>query len=436
MRNKGQKKPELLAPAKNLERLKVAIRYGADAVYLSGQRYGLRARADNFSDDDIIQAVDFAHKNDAKIYITLNAFLHDEDMEGLEEYAHFLEGVGVDAVIVSDLGVLEKVKRSSQLEIHLSTQASCLNGHAALFWKKAGVKRVILGREVSIIEAGRIKEKAGIDVELFIHGAMCVAFSGHCAISNFTAGRDSNRGGCSQSCRHPYLILPVKRANYGNGDNVHREIRWKNPLKTLTSEELFKTFLSSKDLMGLRQIPAFFSEGISSLKIEGRMKSSLYVATTCKVYRQAIDAYWEGNFNASLLAKLEEDLKAIPHRAYFSGALEGPLREDSTYEQRIFDEEKLHKYQGIILDTTKEYLIVRLYETLQLGDLLEFLPFQGDNIRWQVDEMFDIEGHRIHFARNDSVIFLPKKEELKALKRFNVLRKEPVNSAPNKNDNN
>ncbi len=170
-------KPELLAPAKNLERLKVAVTYGADAVYVGGQKYGLRTRADNFSDYDLEYGVNFAHENDAKVYLTLNAFLHDDDFEGLAEYCQFLESISVDGVIVSDLGVLRVVKRSSNLDIHLSTQASCLNSYAGQMWKQFGVKRLIVGREVSVVEGGAIRAQTGVDVEMFVHGAMCMAFS-------------------------------------------------------------------------------------------------------------------------------------------------------------------------------------------------------------------------------------------------------------------
>ena len=232
-------KPELLAPAKNLERLKVAIAYGADAVYLGGQKYGLRTRADNFTDYDLEIGVAFAHQHDAKVYVTLNAFLHDADFEGLEKYCQFLESIGVDAVIVSDLGVLRVVQHSN-LNIHLSTQASCLNSYAARLWKEMGVKRLIVGRELSIAEAGLIR-RSGIDVEMFAHGAMCMAYSGHCTISNFTAGRDSNRGGCIQSCRLPY------------------HLQSKNP-RPLMGED----FVSSKEMY----TPRHFRDGACSGEIE------------------------------------------------------------------------------------------------------------------------------------------------------------------------
>ena len=186
---------EILAPAGNLEKLKVAVLYGADAVYIGGQKYGLREASENFTYDEIREGVEFAHQHQSKVFVVLNGFLHDSDLETLPEFLSFLENVGVDAVIVSDLGVIATVRKFSNLEIHLSTQASCLNVEAAKFWKDQGVKRVVLGREVSIPEAALIKRESGLEVELFIHGSMCMAYSGNCVISNYTQGRDSNRGG-------------------------------------------------------------------------------------------------------------------------------------------------------------------------------------------------------------------------------------------------
>ena len=185
---------ELLAPAGNLNKLKIAVLYGADAVYLAGPKYGLRGASDNFSDTELCEGIQFAHQNNCKTYVTLNAFLHDKELEELPDYVSFLEQSKVDAVIVSDLGVMTVVQQHSKLSIHLSTQASCLNLHAAKAWKRLGAKRLVLGREVSLEEAGKIRKASGIEVELFVHGAMCTAYSGNCTISNYSSGRDSNRG--------------------------------------------------------------------------------------------------------------------------------------------------------------------------------------------------------------------------------------------------
>ncbi len=395
-------KPELLAPAKNLERLKVAVLYGADAVYVGGQRYGLRARADNFTDYELAEAVTFAHQRGAKVYVTLNAFLHDEDFAGFEDYCRFLESIGVDAVIVSDLGVIRVIKRCSTLPIHLSTQASCLNSYSAQLWRRLGVTRLIVGRELTIAEGGQLRQQAGIEVEMFTHGAMCMAYSGHCTISNFTAGRDSNRGGCSQSCRFPYQLQP---------DII--------PLHT-TKDDV--TFMSSKDLWGIQQIDDFFEQRICSLKIEGRMKSSLYVATTCRVYRRLIDAHADGTLSDALLQAAAAELQTVPHRDYASGSLDSPAGRDTVYGQLSGINTGSHHYLGMVMETTPDHLIVRLTEPLRVGDEIELLPFQQPPLRWQVNQMESIVGAPLESMRKDSVVRLPRVEALAAIEPLNVVR--------------
>ena len=395
-------KPELLAPAKNLERLKVAVTYGADAVYVGGQKYGLRTRADNFSDYDLEYGVNFAHENHAKVYLTLNAFLHDHDFEGLAEYCQFLESIGVDGVIVSDLGVLRVVKRSSNLDIHLSTQASCLNSYAGQMWKQFGVKRLIVGREVSVVEGGAIRGQTGIDVEMFVHGAMCMAFSGNCTISNFTAGRDSNRGGCIQSCRFPY------------------ELREKR-------DDRLVTFMSSKDLWGIHQVGGFFEHQICSLKIEGRMKSSFYVAVTCRAYRQAIDAYGEGRLTPEMLNQIVAELESIPHRDYDSASLESPAGSDSVYKQ-LESSRGTHEYLGIVMETTSESIVLQLVESVALGDEIEIIPVHGEIMRWQLSQLVSVVGDRLEKMPAGNVVCIPKAvapEILNNVEKLNVVRVAP-----------
>jgi putative protease len=395
-------KPELLAPAKNLERLKVAITYGADAVYVGGQKYGLRARADNFTDYDLEQAVTFAHHHNAKVYVTLNAFPHDEDLEGLGEYCQFLDSIGVDAVIVSDLGMIRLIQRHSNLNIHLSTQASCLNSYGGQLWKQLGIQRLIVGRELSIAEGGLIRQKSGLEVEMFTHGAMCMAYSGHCTISNFTAGRDSNRGGCIQSCRFPYKI-------------EHQA--------TVSEEQI--TLMSSKDLWGIDQIAAFFQHRICSLKIEGRMKSSFYVATTCRAYRQLIDAYAENRLTPDLFNQVAAELESVPHRDYCSGSLEQAAGTDSVYRQFHNNNIGTHNYLGIIVDTTAEKIILQLFEPLAIGDKIEIIPVNGKPINWTVNQLFSIVGEPIHSMRKDSIVCLPKSPEftqIQNVEKLNVVR--------------
>ncbi|MCB9644207.1 MAG: U32 family peptidase [Myxococcales bacterium] len=404
-------KPELLAPAKNLERLKVAVRYGADAVYLGGQRYGLRARADNFTDAELAQAVDFAHQHGVKVYVTLNAFLHDEDFAGFEAFCGFLSSIGTDAVIVSDIGVVRRIQKCSDLEIHLSTQASCLNSFGARVWKDLGVERLVVGRELSVEEAGQIQRDAGIEVEMFVHGAMCMAYSGHCTISNFTAGRDSNRGGCSQSCRFPYKLESASASQVSSA----QEMRSREGLPVAS-------FMSSKDLLGIEQIKAFFTHRICSLKIEGRMKSSFYVATTCKTYRRLIDAYAAGEWSEALLAEARAELESIPHRDYASGSLDVPAGEESVYDQAGEGRDGAYGYVGVVVDTTPEKVVVRLSSPLAVGDTIEWVPFSRAAIPWRVEQIYSVLGESRESMRQDSVVCLPRTPELSDVERLNIVR--------------
>lgn len=393
-------KPELLAPAKNLERLKVVVTYGADAVYVGGERYGLRARADNFTLADLDQGISFAHRHGAKVYVTLNAFLHDSDLAGLGDYCQELQALGVDAVIVSDLGVIREIQRATSLPIHLSTQASCLNRGAAQLWQRAGVQRLIVGRELGIAEAGAIQRQTGMEVEMFTHGAMCMAYSGHCTISNFTAGRDSNRGGCIQSCRLPYFV---------DGHSTPAPI----------------PFMSSRDLWGIDQIGAFVQHGICSLKIEGRMKSSFYGAIASRVYRRLIDAHAEGTLDTALLDWATTELRSVPHRDYFTGSLATPAGPDSVFNQAAGINIGTHQYLGMVMETTPEAAVIHLVEPIALGDEIEIVPPQGNPIRWRVSHMQSVIGEPLTQTRQESIVCFPKNqipEQSEAIAPFQVIR--------------
>ena len=399
-------KPELLAPAKNLERLNVAIAYGADAIYVGGQRYGLRARADNFTDSELEAAANLAHTHQAKLYVTLNAFLHDEDFAGFADYCHFLEEIGIDAVIVSDLGVIRAIQDASNLSIHLSTQASCLNSPAAKLWKQIGVDRIVVGRELSVAEGGMIQRLSDIEIEMFVHGAMCMAYSGNCTISNFIKGRDSNRGGCVQSCRLPYQIQ--------SEDNA---------------EVTADTILSSTDLWGIGSIEAFFEEKICSLKVEGRMKSSFYVAMTCRVYRTLIDAYAEGRLTPDLYAQAATELQSAPHRDFASGSLQSPAKSETVYHQTTPINEGDHDYLGIVLETTPDYIVMKVATALNLGDEIELMPAQNQPIPWRVNGLHSVLGESIESIRQDNVVCLPKAlmpVEAHAIAPYHVARIAPA----------
>ena len=387
--------PELLSPAGSLEKLKVAVLYGANAVYLGGQHFGLRAAADNFTYDEIVEGVAFAHAHQAKVYVAINAFLHDKDLEELPPFIHFLQEVEVDGVIVSDLGVLQVVRRESSalaLPIHLSTQASCLNAESVQLWHSLGVKRVILGREVSLQEAKDIKQQGGPngpELEMFIHGSLCMAYSGHCVISNYTSGRDSNRGGCAHSCRFEYSLqrqaAEVKRA----------------------------FFMSSKDLAGLSLLPQFAACGIDSIKVEGRMKGHLYTGTVTKVYAEALRRFreqgtWSGDGG---------ELEKVSHRGYTTGNLEGPADAQSIQEG---DKEGGYISVGMVLEVRDDYLVATVKNAFSPGDVLEILPFSGPPSLLPTDFVRDIEGRPCFKTRPGTLVKLPFVEGIRP---WNLIRK-------------
>ncbi len=377
--------PELLAPAGSLEKLKTAVLYGASAVYLGGQKYGLRAAADNFTREEMCQAISFAHAHGAKVHVVLNAFLHDSDFGGLAQYAADLKAIGVDAVIVSDLGVIETVIAAGGPEVHLSTQASCLNASAAKLWQAMGVTRVVLGREASLADARAIKQASGLEVEMFVHGSMCMAFSGHCVISNYTQGRDSNRGGCAHSCRHEYRIAMSKE-----------------------QEEQNAFFMSSKDLEGLRLLKDYVEAGVDSLKIEGRMKSVHYAGTVAKVYAEALAHYAEhGNFLSGRLEEWASELRKVHHRAYTEASLEGAADASSIHNGR--DGEGVEAaVAGPVVAITADSMIVEVRRKFRLGDELELVPFSGPVKIFKADAITTINGVRLNETKPGSLVRLAR----------------------------
>ena len=382
-----KKIPELLAPAGSLDKLKVAVSYGANAVYLAGLKFGLRSAADNFTKEELIEGVNFAHEHKALVYVVLNGFLHDQDLIELEEFSKFIEKVGVDAVIVSDLGVIETVKKYTNLEVHLSTQASCLNSYSAKLWRKMGVTRVVLGREVSIAEAKKIKEDSGLEVEMFIHGSMCMAYSGNCVISNFTQGRDSNRGGCAHSCRFEYSI--------------------EFPDQDLEKKRSY--FMSSKDLNGLNVLEEFINAGIDSVKVEGRMKSHLYAATMSKVYSEALSYYQkEGHFLSDQIYEWENELKKVTHRSYAPANLIEKAGEDTIFNEREHDSSADYVMIGRVLEQKKDtHTIVEVRNAFNLGDTLEILPFQGEPKIANITTMKTLSGQEIERSKPTTLVKIP-----------------------------
>ena len=385
-------KPELLSPAGSLEKLIASTSYGADAVYLAGQKFGLRTAAENFTLDELEEGVQFAHARGSKVYTVLNSFLHDEDMLELPEFIRHLSRLNIDGVIASDLGVITSVAKHSSLPIHLSTQASCLNVDSALYWKDLGVHRLILGREASISDAKKIKDATGIEVELFIHGSMCMAYSGNCTISNFTQGRDSNRGGCAQSCRFSYSL------EYKNEADSEAE----------TFSNTF--FMSSKDLMGIELIPQFFDAQIDSLKIEGRMRSPLYAAMISKIYREAIDVYASNpNDFQNLLKNWRQELDLIPHREYSPGNLAHPASELSVNKQskKPLETEK-YEFIGLIKKIVPDqYLLVEARNPFSAEEPIELVTQKGSPIQFAAKNIQSSTGVKIDRAKQGTLVRIP-----------------------------
>lgn len=377
--------PELLAPAGSLDKLKIAISYGANAVYLGGLKFGLRSAAENFTPVELAEGVEFAHQNGAKVYVVLNGFLHDKDLEELPTFVKLLDELKIDAVIVSDLGVIKTVIENSKIPVHLSTQASCLNVESAKLWKRAGVERVVVGREVSIKEAGKIKREAGIEVEMFVHGSMCMAYSGNCVISNFTQGRDSNRGGCAHSCRFEYSL----------------------DFNQMTDMEKKKAFfMSSKDLNGLRLLDQFIEEEIDSIKVEGRMKSHLYAATMSKVYAQALNYYKEfGNFLSDDLEKWDNELSKVTHRTYAQANLDKPAGSETIFNERETSSEGEYAMVGRVLEVAiDKHIVLEVRNAFNISDELEILKFNGEVENLKVSNIKTLGGIELERTRPSSIV--------------------------------
>lgn len=402
------KKPELLAPAGNLEKLKIAIRYGADAVFIGGQEYGLRSNADNFSFEEMAEGVRFANEYGARIYVTTNIFAHNENIDGLDDYLKGIDKAGVHGIIVADPLIIETCKRvAPRLEIHLSTQQSLSNWKAVQFWKEEGLERVVLARETSYEEIKEMKEKVDIEIETFIHGAMCIAYSGRCTLSNHMTARDSNRGGCCQSCRWDYDL-------YSGQDDAE------NPL---FSEEDAPFAMSPKDLNLLRSIPKMIEVGIDSLKIEGRMKSIHYVATVVSVYRKVIDEYCADPDNFVFKQEWIDELDKCANRetapAFFEGV---PGYKEQMYGNH--SKKTTYDFAGLVLDLNIDTNIVTLQQRnfFKKGDEVEFFGPEIQNFRQKVNTIWDEEGNELDVARHPLQIVKFKVD--RPVFPYNMMRKE------------
>ncbi|WP_434306045.1 peptidase U32 family protein [Clostridium botulinum] len=404
----NMKKPELLAPAGNLEKLKTAINFGADAVYLGGSRLNLRAFADNFTDDELQEGIKYAHDRGRKVHVTINVFPRNEDFDGLEEYLKKLYEFNVDAIIVSDPGIIMTARETvPNLEIHLSTQANTVNFKTINFWYKQGVKRTVLARELTLEEIKTIREKIEKDCELeaFVHGSMCMSYSGRCLLSNYMTGRDSNRGACAQPCRYKYYLMEEKR----EGEYF-----------PILEDDKGTYIMNSKDMCMIEHIPELVQSGIDSFKIEGRMKSSFYVATVVKAYREAIDAYFQDPENYTFKERWMDYLKKASHRAYFTGFYfndpNKQLHESSSYIRTCDIVGIVKKFN----EETMEAIVEQRNKVLD-GDELEVLRPEGPIFKINIINMRDKNDKKIDSAPSAQMIF--KVNTDKSLKENDILIK-------------
>lgn len=401
-------KVELLAPAGNLEKLKVAALYGADAVYCGGFSYGLRAGADNFSYQELKEGTEFLHSKDKQIYVTVNMIPHNEDLTGLGKYLHQLEEIGVDALIISDPGVLNIIKEENiNIPLHLSTQANAVNYASVNFWHDLGMDRIILARELSQEEIKEIRQKTEISLEMFVHGAMCISYSGRCLLSNYFVNRDANRGQCAHSCRWKYYLMEEERPG-----EYYPVFEDKNGTH----------IMNSKDLCLIKQIPAVIETGIDSLKIEGRMKGMHYVANVVSTYKKAIEAYYQDPANYEFKEEWLEDLRKVSHRGYTTGFfLHPPAEEDQNYESSAY--KRTFDFMGVVrgYDNEKKEALIEVRHKFFKGDKIEILKHNGEVQTETVDYIINEKGEKVEDAPHPKeIIRVPvenKYEELEVVRR-------------------
>lgn len=426
------KKPELLIPAGSFENLEIAIKYGADAVYIGGEEFGLRAKAKNFTLKDMKEAVEYAHRFGVKVYVTANIIAHNDDLDGVEEYFKSLETVKPDALIIADPGILAIAKEIlPEMELHLSTQANNTNYASLNFWYKQGVKRVVVARELSFKEIATIRAKVpmDMDIEAFIHGAMCISYSGRCLLSNYMVGKDANKGACTHPCRWTYNLVEETRP--GEYMPVYENERG--------------TYIyNSKDLCMIEYVEEIIQSGISSMKVEGRMKTGLYVATVTRAYRKAIDDYFEDPaiYEKNLSTYMEE-LTKCSHRQFTTGFYHdrpdasGQIYDSNTYVRDYVFVGRVLSETGTTDKKNPEvpyafgegaYTLIEQRNKFSIGDTLELMKADGRTLSFIVEEIFGEDGSAIESAPHPKQrlwVKLPEKAETNEL-----IRKIDIETQP------
>ncbi len=402
-------KPELLAPAGNMEKMKMALLYGADAVYLGGKAFGLRAFGGNFSQEELAEAVKFAHNLGKKVYVTVNIFPHNSDIAKLPEYLAFLDSIRVDAILVADLGIFTMAKEyAPHVELHISTQANNTNWAAVNAWADLGASRVVLAREMSLAEIHEIREKCSVELEMFVHGAMCISYSGRCLMSNYMAGRDANRGSCAQPCRWNYALVEEKRPGQ---------------YFPVMEDERGTYIFNSKDMCLLPYLPDVIQSGVNSLKIEGRMKSVHYAASVVKAYREAIDSYFESPEKFQIKQEWLEELDKVSHRAYTTGFYYGrPTEKDQIYGSSSYTQTS--DFVGLVLDydAATGFATVEQRNNMKKGQEIEIFQPKLPGYRQILGEMYNDLGEAIDVAPHPQQIVKIRMEQ--PVEPYAILRRD------------
>jgi putative protease len=403
------RKPELLAPAGDFLKLEIALAYGADAVYVGGEKYSLRANSKNFSLESLEAAIGYAHGKGAKVYVAINSFARNSDIDELPAYIKSLGDIGADALIVSDPGVFLLAKEfAPSVKLHVSTQANVTNYKTALFWQSMGADRIILARELSLNEISEIAQKApGVALEVFIHGAMCISYSGRCLLSSYMTGRNSNLGECSHPCRYKYALVEEKRP--GESFPIEED-----------SDGAY--IMSSKDLMLARRIPELVNAGVLSLKIEGRMKSAYYVAATVKAYRQSLDDYFEDkNLYESNKELYVKELRKAGSRGFTEGFLDGPAGSKSVTYTNAIEQDSV--FVGVVKEWKDGYATVEQRNNFKAGETLEVLRHGYKNSTLENIELYDTNLVPIDCAPHPQQLAKVKTEPLEPL---DILRRPSI----------
>lgn len=402
-------KPELLVPASSLEVLKTAVIFGADAVYIGGEAFGLRAKAKNFSKEDMEAGIAFAHEHGVKVYVTANILAHNSDLEGASEYFKEMAEMKPDALIISDPGMFTLAKENCpDVEIHISTQANNTNYMTYNFWWKQGAKRVVSARELSLAEIKEIRAHIDDDMEIesFIHGAMCISYSGRCLLSNYFVGRDANQGACTHPCRWKYAVVEETRPN---------------EYFPVYENERGTYIFNSKDLCMIEYIPEIVDAGINSLKIEGRMKTALYVACVARTYRKAIDDFFEDPEKYKANMELyREEISKCTYRQFTTGFYFGkPSEEAQIYDSNTYVNEYI--YLGIV-DEIDDRGMVRIEQRnkFSVGDMIEIMKPDGSNVLTNVLGMEDEEGNAVESCPHPKQVIYLKLDA--AASKYDLLR--------------